>query len=84
MNAHSGKTAIVTGASAGIGRAIAETLARRDTPSSAPAAGRERPPKPVRMLTCDVTDEGAVQALIARVLARPARSTCWSTTPGSA
>ncbi len=40
MSAHSGKTAIVTGASTGIGRASAEALARAGFTVFGTAAGR--------------------------------------------
>ena len=74
MTAHSGKTAIVTGASSGIGRIIAESLARAGftvfgTSRRAAADGPAR----VAMLTCDVTDDGSVEALVADVLSRTGR-----------
>ena len=70
MTAQRNKIALVTGASAGIGRASAQALAAAGFTvygtSRRPLAD---PPKDVRMLICDVTDDDSVQALIARVLA---------------
>lgn len=70
MTAQRKKIALVTGASAGIGRAIAQTLAGAGFTvygtSRRPLAD---PPRDVRMLTCDVTDDGSVQALIGKILA---------------
>jgi len=73
-SAHSAKTALVTGASTGIGRATAEALARAGfkvfgTSRSARSDG----PAGVTMLTCDVTDDAAVHALIAAVVAQTGR-----------
>lgn len=74
MTAHSGKTAIVTGASSGIGGAIAEALARagftvfgtsRRTTGTGPAG--------VSMLACDVTDDESVAALVATVISQTGR-----------
>ncbi|MFK0690604.1 oxidoreductase [Mesorhizobium sp. IMUNJ 23033] len=74
MNANSGKTAIVTGASSGIGRASAEALARAGftvfgTSRRAASIG----PNGVTMLACDVTDDGAVNTLVSNVLSRTGR-----------
>ena len=71
MSEQSGKTAIVTGASTGIGRASAEALAQAGftvfgTSRRATGYGPNR----VSMLTCDVTDDETVNALVATVLAR--------------
>lgn len=74
MNAYSGKTAIVTGASSGIGRTIAEALARtgftvfgtsRRTTGNGPAQ--------VSMLACDVTDDGSVDTLVSTVISQTGR-----------
>lgn len=74
MTAHSGQTAIVTGASSGIGRVIAEALAGTGftvfgTSRRAAANG----PAQVSMLTCDVTDDESVEALVADVLSQTGR-----------
>jgi NAD(P)-dependent dehydrogenase (short-subunit alcohol dehydrogenase family) len=74
MNANSGKTAIVTGASSGIGRASAEALARAGFTvfgTSRRKAGDG--PAGVSMLTCDVTDGDSVSALVSTVLAQTDR-----------
>ena len=69
-----GHTAIVTGASSGIGRATAEALAQRGftvfgTSRRATNAG----PNQVSMLSCDVTDDESVRGMIASVLSRTGR-----------
>ena len=74
MTLPSGKTAIVTGASSGIGRATAEALAQKGfavfgTSRRAANAG----PKQVTMLTCDVTDDESVRGMVATVLSRTGR-----------
>src|SRR5947207_5316913 len=74
MSSHSGKTAIVTGASSGIGRASAETLARAGFivfgTSRRPASNG---PDGVTMLTCDVTEDASVNALVSSVLSKTGR-----------
>ena len=71
-----GKTALVTGASYGIGFAIATALPRQAQPSFSMTSGRNwstrtgcLPRKGIRAhgYVCDVTDEEAVKAFIARV-----------------
>jgi short-subunit dehydrogenase len=74
MNAHSGKTAIVTGASTGIGRASAEALARAGFIVFGTSRRKMNDgPHQVSMLTCDVTDDEAVNSLVSTVLSRTGR-----------
>ncbi len=74
MKAHSRKTAIVTGASSGIGKATAEALARAGfTVFGTSRRTLENGPKQVTMLTCDVTDEVSVKKLVSDVLAQTGR-----------
>jgi short-subunit dehydrogenase len=74
MNMHSQPTAIVTGASSGIGRVSAEALVRagykvfgtsRRVTGSGPAG--------VSMLVCDVTDDASVQSLVETVQSKTGR-----------
>ena len=74
MTLSTGKTAIVTGASTGIGRATAEALAQRGFTvfgTSRRVTGAN--PKQVSLLNCDVTDDESVRGMIASVLSRTGR-----------
>jgi NAD(P)-dependent dehydrogenase (short-subunit alcohol dehydrogenase family) len=74
MSQHSGKTAIVTGASTGIGRASAEALARAGfTVFGTSRRAMNDGPSQVSMLTCDVTDDASVNSLVSTVLSRTGR-----------
>lgn len=74
MTKNSGKTAIVTGASSGIGRATAEALARAGyTVFGTSRRATHDGPKRVAMLTCDVTDDASVSAMVSKVLAETGR-----------
>ena len=69
MSSHSPKTALVTGASAGIGRASAEALAR----AGFTVFGTSRKPSetiagPVSMLACDVTQEDSIASVVTHIL----------------
>jgi NAD(P)-dependent dehydrogenase (short-subunit alcohol dehydrogenase family) len=74
MNANSGKTALVTGASSGIGRASAAALARAGfTVFGTSRRTTNNGPSQVSMLTCDVTSDEAVKALVSTVLSQTGR-----------
>src|SRR5207249_7706530 len=74
MTLPSGKTAIVTGASTGIGRATAEALAQKGfTVFGTSRRATNTGPKQVTMLTCDVTDDDSVRGMVATVLSRTGR-----------
>ncbi len=74
MPSNSQKTALVTGASVGIGRASAEALASTGFTvfgTSRKPSGNN--PSQVSMLACDVTDEASVASLVSEVVARTGR-----------
>jgi len=74
MNAQSGKTALVTGASSGIGRASAAALARAGfTVFGTSRRATNNGPDLVSMVTCDVTDDEAVKTLVSTVLSQTGR-----------
>lgn len=74
MAKNSQKTAIVTGASTGIGRATAQALARAGFAVFGTSRRTiEDPPKNVTMLVCDVTNDDSVKALVSNVLSRTSR-----------
>ncbi|MFC6338661.1 SDR family NAD(P)-dependent oxidoreductase [Pseudomonas sp. CCM 7891] len=67
------RTAIVTGASSGIGRATAEALVRAGYTVFGTSRKAGDSPTQVSMLTCDVTDDDSVSALVSTVLAQTGR-----------
>jgi len=67
------RTAIVTGASSGIGHATAEALVRAGYTVFGTSRKGADGPTQVSMLTCDVTDGDSVSALISTVLAQTGR-----------
>lgn len=74
MSAHSGKTAIVTGASSGIGRATAEVLVQAGfTVFGTSRRVASKGPDGVIMLPCDVTDDASVAAAIETVIDQTGR-----------
>ncbi|RON54261.1 oxidoreductase [Pseudomonas frederiksbergensis] len=73
MKTSSEKTAIVTGASSGIGRATAEALARAGYTVFGTSRKAGDSPTQVSMLSCDVTDDQSVSALVSTVLAQTGR-----------
>lgn len=69
MKRNSGKTAIVTGASSGIGRASAEALAKAGfTVFGTSRRTTSNGPNGVIMLTSDVTDDASVAAVVKSVI----------------
>lgn len=74
MSAASGRTAIVTGASSGIGLASAQALARAGfTVFGTSRKAINEGPSGVRMLVCDVTSDESVATLTSAVLAQTGR-----------
>ncbi|OAJ48830.1 oxidoreductase [Pseudomonas marginalis] len=73
MSTSSERTAIVTGASSGIGRATAEALVQAGYTVFGTSRKATDTPTQVTMLVCDVTDDDAVSALVSTVLARTGR-----------
>ena len=73
MAMNSAKTAIVTGASGGIGRASAEALVRAGFTVFGTSRKASNGPDGVTMLACDVTDGEAVAALVTTVLSKTGR-----------
>ncbi|WP_122388091.1 oxidoreductase, partial [Pseudomonas savastanoi] len=73
MSTSSGKTAIVTGASSGIGRATAEALVRSGYTVFGTSRKIGESATQVSMRTCDVTDDDSVSALVSSVLAQTGR-----------
>jgi NAD(P)-dependent dehydrogenase (short-subunit alcohol dehydrogenase family) len=74
MKANSGRTAIVTGASSGIGRASAEALVRAGfTVFGTSRRKASDEPNGVTMLVCDVTDDEAIATLVSTVLSLTGR-----------
>ena len=74
MDGRSGKTAIVTGASSGIGRASAEALVQAGfTVFGTSRRGGGESAGGVTMLACDVTEDGSVAAMVSTVLSKTGR-----------
>ncbi|WP_248747296.1 oxidoreductase [Pseudomonas sp. MWU12-2037] len=73
MKTSSERTAIVTGASSGIGQATAEALVRAGYRVFGTSRKASASPTQVSMLTCDVTDDDSVNALVSTVLAQTGR-----------
>ncbi|WP_421560345.1 oxidoreductase [Pseudomonas sivasensis] len=73
MKTSSERTAIVTGASSGIGQATAEALVRAGYRVFGTSRKAGASPTQVSMLICDVTDDESVSALISTVLAQTGR-----------
>jgi len=74
MSISSGMTAIVTGASSGIGRASAAALLKAGFKVFGTSRRADnKGPGDAIMLGCEVTDEASVKALVGRVLGQPGR-----------
>ena len=74
MKKQSGKVAIVTGASSGIGKATAQSLAHAGfTVFGTSRRTIENGSEEVTMLVCDVTDDASVDRLVSEVLSRTGR-----------
>lgn len=73
MDTSSERTAIVTGASSGIGRATAEALARAGYTVFGTSRKIGDSYAKVSMLTCNVTNDDSVRSLVATVLAQTGR-----------
>ncbi|RMN40448.1 Short chain dehydrogenase/reductase oxidoreductase [Pseudomonas syringae pv. apii] len=73
MSTSSKKTAIVTGASSGIGRATAEALVRAGYTVFGTSRKIADSSTQVSMLTCDVTNDESVRTLVSTVLAQTGR-----------
>lgn len=74
MKKISGKTAIVTGASSGIGKATAAALARSGfTVFGTSRRTDKEGSQGVTMMTCDVTDETSVDRLVSAVMEKTGR-----------
>ena len=89
MKRLAGKTALITGASSGIGRAIATQVRRgrrRVAADGHHRAGRRRRQPTHKVLNVpffqgDVSREADAEEAVRRAAAPPAGSTSWSTTP---
>ncbi|KPW91765.1 MULTISPECIES: oxidoreductase [Pseudomonas syringae group] len=73
MSTSSGKTAIVTGASSGIGHATAEALVRSGYTVFGTSRKIGESATQVSIRTCDVTNDDSVSALVSSVLAQTGR-----------
>ncbi|MCS3840759.1 NAD(P)-dependent dehydrogenase (short-subunit alcohol dehydrogenase family) [Pseudomonas sp. JAI111] len=73
MKTSSDRTAVVTGASSGIGQATAEALVRAGYTVFGTSRKAGNSSTQVSMLACDVTDDDSVNALVSTVLAQTGR-----------